>query len=490
MFRRRSGGTRWGVLMAAGVASCEVPSTQLLVGVDTELPWGPGGAIQSVTLEVRRGDESGALRSRRTTALGAGNSRQGLPLWVAVVSADDGDASPLWLEALGCATPDGCTRETSVVTQRASVRFVRGETRTLRMLLGRACVARRCALTERCAVTTGQCVGIDAQGELGAYGGALPGRWADGGVGDAAAPDAAREDVAALDASLPPDAGADVVSLADGPDVIEAGVDAAPDVGVDASDAGTPDAGTPDAGTPDTGTPDAGTADAGTPDAGTADAGTADAGTPDAGTPLCAGQTCPCSTTASAGWCVVGETCTAGACVSGTLVGALVISEIMNDPDAVADMLGEWFEVYNRSETPVDLRGVRVRGGGTEMFEIIGAGPVLVAGHGYAVLGITGDTATNGGVTLTFAYGSAMTFGNTGTDVVTLLASDGTTVIDTVTYGTTVGSGWPVAVGRTKSLRPMIPDATTNDQGTAWCPGGPVYGRGDFGTPGAANVCQ
>jgi hypothetical protein len=63
-------------------------------------------------------------------------------------------------------------------------------------------------------------------------------------------------------------------------------------------------------------------------------------------------------------------------------------------------------------------------------------------------LGINGDTATNGGVTMSFAYGSAMTLGNGSADVVSLLASDGTTLIDSVTYGTTAGSGWPVVAGR------------------------------------------
>lgn len=170
--------------------------------------------------------------------------------------------------------------------------------------------------------------------------------------------------------------------------------------------------------------------------------------------------------------------------------GALVITEIMNDPDVVADGTGEWFEVYNRSETPVDLRGLRVRGNGTEMFEVTGSTPVLVAGRGYAVLGINGDTVVNGGVTMAYAYGSAMTLGNSSTDVVTLLAGDGTTVIDAVSYGTTAGSGWSIVPGRSKSLRPAILDAAMNDVSSAWCAGGPLFGRGDFGTPGAASVCQ
>jgi hypothetical protein len=173
-------------------------------------------------------------------------------------------------------------------------------------------------------------------------------------------------------------------------------------------------------------------------------------------------------------------------------MGALVVTEIMNDPDVVGDQMGEWFEVYNRSATPVDLRGMRVRGSGTEMFDVTASGPLVVAGSGYALLGKNGDMVTNGGVTVLFAYGSAMDLSNSTStpDSVTLLASDGSTVIDSVSYASTLASGWPIIAGRSKSLRPAILDSSMNDTAPAWCPGGPAFGRGDFGTPGTANVCQ
>lgn len=205
------------------LTGCTVDRTQLLIGVDTDLSWGAGGLIQSVTLEMRRGDQDGALRSRRTSALGEASGRQGLPLWVTVVSTDESDASPLWVEALGCGTPDGCTRETAVVAQRASVRFVMGETGMVRLLLADACRARRCALNERCAVATGQCIGVDAQGEVRSYGGVLPGRWADASVRadattavDAPTAEAGR-DVLAVDVGG--DAGFDVPTVDIGSDV-------------------------------------------------------------------------------------------------------------------------------------------------------------------------------------------------------------------------------------------------------------------------------
>ncbi len=278
-------------------------------------------------------------------------------------------------------------------------------------------------------------------------------------------------------------------AMADATTEGDVGVDASVDVVVAMDVPVAIDLGPMDVGMPDTGPRDTGVADVGIPDTGPRDMGVVDVGVPDTGPPPCTGPTCACSPTAPMGWCAIGGTCTAGACEPGTIVGALVITEIMNDPSAVTDQLGEWFEVYNRSETPVDLRGMRVRGSGTEVFDIGGSMPVLVAGRGYAVFASTGDMLINGGVTVTYPYGSAIALGNTGTDFVMLLGSDGATIIDSVTYGTTVASGWPITSGRAKALRPPTLDAVTNDAATAWCSAATVYGSGDFGTPGAANVC-
>jgi len=169
------------LLGALALVGCEVPRTQLLVGVDAELSWGEGQALESVVLEVRRGDANGLLRSRRVSALGTGPGRLALPLWVTVLSGDDDDRSPVWLEALGCARADGCTRETAVVAQRATVSFVRGSAATVTLLLAGVCAGRSCALSERCAVDTGRCIDANAQEEVVPFTEGLPQRGADSG---------------------------------------------------------------------------------------------------------------------------------------------------------------------------------------------------------------------------------------------------------------------------------------------------------------------
>lgn len=49
--------------------------------VESEVAWGPGLAVQSVVLTVRRGGPAGALRDARTITLGVGGDRRPLPLY-------------------------------------------------------------------------------------------------------------------------------------------------------------------------------------------------------------------------------------------------------------------------------------------------------------------------------------------------------------------------------------------------------------------------
>ena len=104
--------------------------------------WGAGAAVQSVTLTVRRGGPTGALRSARTTALGTGGDRRSLPLSVGILPGDDTD-TPVWIEALGCGDPNGCTPTTALVAQRAVVRFTRGHTEEVPLLLSLRVRGRR-----------------------------------------------------------------------------------------------------------------------------------------------------------------------------------------------------------------------------------------------------------------------------------------------------------------------------------------------------------
>jgi hypothetical protein len=78
---------------------------------------------------------------------------------------------------------------------------------------------------------------------------------------------------------------------------------------------------------------------------------------------------------------------------------AIVISELMKDPCAVSDGVGEWFEVTNVSAAPYDLRGVVITDDGSDRHTIAGADPIIVAPGATFLLAASGDPAVNGGIT-------------------------------------------------------------------------------------------
>ncbi|MBK8695224.1 MAG: hypothetical protein IPN17_23855 [Deltaproteobacteria bacterium] len=104
------------------LSACSRPPTEI-VAVDSGLPWGPGAALQSVSVEVRQGDASGRVHSLRTTALGVGTGRRALPLPVGLLPPEEQSDAAVWIEVRGCATPEGCALGEAVVVQRAVVRF-------------------------------------------------------------------------------------------------------------------------------------------------------------------------------------------------------------------------------------------------------------------------------------------------------------------------------------------------------------------------------
>lgn len=67
-----------------------------------------------------------------------------------------------------------------------------------------------------------------------------------------------------------------------------------------------------------------------------------------------------------------------------------------------------------------------------------------------------------------------------------LVAADGATLLDEVTYDT--DGGWPTVNGRSLSLDSAVVDATGNDLASAWCGATVTMANGDRGTPGNPNT--
>jgi len=161
---------------------------------------------------------------------------------------------------------------------------------------------------------------------------------------------------------------------------------------------------------------------------------------------------------------------------------SLVITEIMKDPDAVGDDVGEWFEVLNLSGLPVNLAGMRIFDHGSDEFVV--DADVWVQPDGYALLAREGDDLLNGGLEADFVWPST-SLGNGDDEIV--LEHDGI-VLDSVEYDS--GTTWPDPTGASLSLDPGALDPSDNDDPDNWCEGSVAYGLGDLGTPGDENpVC-
>lgn len=161
---------------------------------------------------------------------------------------------------------------------------------------------------------------------------------------------------------------------------------------------------------------------------------------------------------------------------SNLLPGQLVISEIMVDPTKVGDASGEWFEVFNPFGIAIDLNGMVVEsqtGSTVENFAI--NGNAIVAPGDYFVFGRNANTATNGGLTVDYAWGNAISFGNTA-DFLRIEKPDGQILVQ---------ANWSSpAAGRSIELRNgVVPAFGPGAFGASTV----AYGLGDFGTPGFAN---
>ena len=160
-------------------------------------------------------------------------------------------------------------------------------------------------------------------------------------------------------------------------------------------------------------------------------------------------------------------------------VGDIIVTEIMQNPNAVLDGDGEWFEVYNTTMSSIDINGWVISDAGSDSHTI--GSSVVVPAMGYAVLGNNADGGTNGGVTVNYEY-SGFTLGN-GDDEVILTCSG--LIIDEVYYDG--GTEFPDPTGASMELSTNFYNSSDNDTGANWGEGTASYGSGDLGTPGSMN---
>jgi Lamin Tail Domain len=179
-----------------------------------------------------------------------------------------------------------------------------------------------------------------------------------------------------------------------------------------------------------------------------------------------------------------------GECKDSLLAGDLVVTEVFADFKAPtggtsgADEGKEWIEIYNASDRPIDLEGLRVdhsRIDGSKLNSHVMASVTIAPGQ-YLVLGNT--TADLLPAYVDYGYG-----GDLGdlfnTDGGKVALSCGASEIDSADYD-------GVKEGRSRQLTgATFPDYTLNDDQNNWCEAADAeFDPANFGTPGTDNDCQ
>ncbi|MBD3225914.1 MAG: T9SS type A sorting domain-containing protein [Caldithrix sp.] len=164
--------------------------------------------------------------------------------------------------------------------------------------------------------------------------------------------------------------------------------------------------------------------------------------------------------------------------------GDVIITEIMQNPAAVYDEDGEWFEIYNNSGQSINIDGWIIRDLDFDEHQIQNHGSMIIESEAYMVLGRNDNSLTNGGVEVDYQY-TDFQLGNSGDEIFLYLA-DGATLIDQIEYDG--GTNWPDPNGESMYFDGFF--TADNNYADYWKLSDTPWadGSGDLGSPGYANT--
>ena len=158
----------------------------------------------------------------------------------------------------------------------------------------------------------------------------------------------------------------------------------------------------------------------------------------------------------------------------------IIINEAMINPAASSDTQGEWLELYNDSDTAIDINSWVIKDNDSNLHQINNTIPLIIGARGFLVLGRNEDFALNGGYTPDYVY-SSFVLSNSNDEII--LENNGAE-ISRIDY-TNI---WPIESG--SSLMFNGSGAVNNQNNWSATPQTSqyIFGIGDYGTPGGANV--
>jgi hypothetical protein len=168
--------------------------------------------------------------------------------------------------------------------------------------------------------------------------------------------------------------------------------------------------------------------------------------------------------------------------------GDLSITEVMTNPQAVIDPLGEWIELHNNTDHAITLNGIVFRSTDGDYVQVVSTTLLTVEAGGFFVLGSNSDMDTNGGVAVDYEW-SGMSLSNETDDVFVYSdSSDSAVLIDSLAWDD--GFSMPDPAGASIMVDPGYYSATANDNTEVWCAATMTWGTdptGDKGSPNAPN---
>lgn len=148
--------------------------------------------------------------------------------------------------------------------------------------------------------------------------------------------------------------------------------------------------------------------------------------------------------------------------------GSVIITEIMYAPK-VAD--GDYIELYNTTDQPIDIAGCILTDEGNEKVTIAPEpfASLVIQPHSYLVLGKSADTDLNCGVNVDWAWGSGFPLELPPDKIVLMWKNLDNTygIFDKVVYS--LQKDFPNAKNSSLNLDPDRFDQTLNDEGNNWC---------------------
>ena len=119
-------------------------------------------------------------------------------------------------------------------------------------------------------------------------------------------------------------------------------------------------------------------------------------------------------------------------------IGDIFITEIMQDPNDVSDVDGEWFELYNKSDSSFDINHWVISS--YSLIDTIdnGTNPFIIQSKGFLIIGKNSVAASNGGVPVDYVLKTNFILGDSADEI--MLKSRKGTCINKVAYDKTWSS--------------------------------------------------